>query len=73
MEFEKWVALHKWSDIANENVTIARYRNKSSYNTPLCNCDFCGKPIIRTLYVVQSDDTDVELFYLGPECIKKFH
>ena len=34
------------------------------------NCDRCGKPIKRTMYVAQSVETGIELGYFGSECVK---
>lgn len=59
-----------YSHVAGENVSILKYKSKDSY--PYCDCSRCGKPIKRIMFVVQSQETDVELFYLGTECIKHF-
>lgn len=59
------------SYVAGEEVAILKYEDKNS-NIPYCDCSRCGKPIKRVMYVVQSRETDVELFHLGSECIKKF-
>ena len=69
MEYTKFMG-YKRSNIAGEEVAILKYESKS--NAPYCECSRCGKPIKRTMYVVQSRETDVELFYLGSECFKKF-
>lgn len=58
------------SDIAGGDVTILKYESKEKY--PYCDCSRCGKPIKKIMYVVQDDKTDVEMFYLGSECIKHF-
>ena len=70
MEF---TGLHKkmYSHVAGEHVFILKYQSKDSI--PYCDCSRCGKPIKKTMYVVQSQETDVELFYLGSECIKHFN
>lgn len=53
----------------DEDVSILKYtRNDNLY---FCECSRCGKLIKRVMYVVQNDDTDVEMLYLGSECIKK--
>ena len=53
----------------DEDVSILKYtRNDTLY---FCECSRCGKLIKRVMYVVQNDDTDVEMLYLGSECIKK--
>ena len=54
------VAILKYED------TIKSKKSKVAY----CNCDRCGKPIKRVMYVVQNAETDYEMFYLGSECIK---
>ena len=58
------------SDIAGGDVTILKYESKEK--CPYLYCSRCGKPIKKTMYVVQDDKTDVEMFYLGSECIKHF-
>ena len=64
------VAKRMHSEIAGEQVSVLKY--SSRYNFPYCDCSRCGKPIRKVLYVVQSDETGIELFYLGSECIRKF-
>ena len=60
-----------YSNDLHENVSILRYvADPGEGNIPYCLCDRCKKPIKRLMYVVQSNDTDVELLYLGSECIK---
>lgn len=51
-------------------ISILEYR--SDDNIPYCACSRCGKPIKRTMYVVQDSNTDLEIAYLGSECIKHF-
>lgn len=58
------------SDLLGEEVYILEYKSKDSY--PYCDCDRCGKPIIKKMYVIQNCETDVEMMYLGSECIKHF-
>ena len=53
-----------------EKVAILKYEDKSNSKVPYCDCDRCGKPIKRIMYVVQNAETDCEMFYLGSECIK---
>ena len=69
MEYYKYHG-ERWSDIAGEKVGVLEYRSKDKY--PYCDCSRCGKPIINRMFVIQSCETDIELFYLGSECIKKF-
>ncbi len=57
-----------FSKMFGENISILKYSIKSTI--PYCDCDRCGKPIKRTMYVAQSKETDVELGYFGSECIK---
>lgn len=60
-----------FSEDFQEDVSILKYvAEPSEANIPYCLCDRCKKPIKRVMYVVQSDETDVELAYLGAECIK---
>ena len=56
----------------NEDVSILKYVDDSEGKIPYCNCDRCGKSIKRILYVVQSAETDVEMLYLGADCVKYF-
>lgn len=49
-------------------VNILKYKSKDNF--PYCNCDKCGKPIIKTMYVVQDAETDLEMMYLGSDCVK---
>ena len=69
MNFNKLMG-HKYSEIAGEEVAILKYTSKD--RVPYCQCSRCGKNITRAMYVVQSRETDVELFYLGPCCYKHF-
>ena len=57
-----------FSHMAGEKVSILKYENKRSKTYYYCSR--CGKKIHKTMYVVQSQETDIELFYLGEECIK---
>ena len=50
-------------------VNILKYKSTSSI--PYCECTRCGKDIKKIMYVVQ-DENDVEVEYLGSECIKHF-
>ena len=56
------------SEDAGEDVSILEYRKDD--NHPYIECSRCGQLIRRKMFVVQSKETDIELFYLGPECIK---
>lgn len=60
----------QYSEICGEMVDILEY--KSNYKFPWCDCERCGKPIIKKMYVVQSKETGIERFHLGSECIKHF-
>ena len=57
-----------FSDALGEDVHVLIYKSEDSF--PYCDCDRCGKPIRRKMYVVQSANTDIELMYLGSECIR---
>ena len=62
----------EYKEITSKNygkVYILKYKSEQPY--PYCECTMCGKPIKRTMYVVQ-DENDIELEYLGSECIKHF-
>lgn len=66
---------YRWSEVAGEEVAVLKYADKEHRlkNSRICyeHCSRCGRPIKNVMYVVQSKETDVELFYLGSECIKK--
>ena len=64
----KYRVLH--SEDLDRDVAILEYKSKSKF--PYLPCDRCGKMIIKTMYVVQDEETDVEMLYLGSECIKHF-
>lgn len=70
MEFTEFVG-SKYSETAGEFVSVLKYESK--HKVPYCNCTRCGKPIKKTMYVVQSADTGVELMYLGADCINKLN
>lgn len=64
----------------NQDVNILEYKD----NDPVkqvpgacrwyyCLCDKCHKQIKSHMFVVQSAEDDVEMLYLGADCIKKFH
>ena len=59
-----------YSELCGEDVSILEYRSRD--NIPYCECTRCGKDIKRRMFVVQSKETDVELMYLGADCIKQF-
>lgn len=50
-------------------VNVLEY--KSDSKMPYCKCSYCGKSIVKTMYVVQNADTDVEEMYLGNDCAKR--
>jgi len=50
-------------------VHILKYQSKQP--NPYCECSMCGQYIKRTMYVVQ-DENDIEVEYLGSECVKHF-
>ena len=60
--------INRYSKLLNRDITIMEY--SSNDKIPYCDCDRCGKPIIRKMYVVQDPKTDLEIMYLGSECIK---
>ena len=57
-----------YSEVCGELVDILKYTSKDK--CPYDYCERCGKPLIRTMYVVQSADTALIHFYLGSECVK---
>lgn len=67
MEYKEFCG-YRYSRDVEEEVAILKYESKSKI--PYCKCSKCGKDIKRTMYVVQSKKTDVEIFYLGSECYK---
>lgn len=50
-------------------VYIMEYKSESKM--PYCECSRCGKDIKKIMYVVQ-DSRDIEVEYLGSDCIKYF-
>lgn len=71
----EYVGLYKkdiYSDIFKEYVSILKYEDHDKRVVPYMTCNRCGKDIKRKMYVVQSNETDVELMYLGSECINHF-
>ena len=70
----EYTGKHKtlFSQICGETVNVLEYKDETKMNIPYCECTRCGKPIKKTMYVIQSKETDVELMYLGSDCIKKF-
>lgn len=61
----------KYSEALNQEVFILEYKDTHRTSIPYCNCGMCGKPIIRKMYVIQDPETDVEMMYLGYDCVKK--
>ena len=55
---------------SEEDVSILKSVKDSEGNVPYCLCSRCNKPIKNILYVVQSDSTDIEMLYLGADCVK---
>ena len=53
-------------------VNILEYKSDSKF--PYCDCSRCGQPIKKHMFVVQcaeeGPELDVEMAYLGSECIK---
>lgn len=63
--------IERFSKMFDENVII--FEEKEERPNKGCSyieCDRCGKPIKRIMFVVQSKDTFVELGYFGAECVK---
>lgn len=58
------------SSTLDEDVSILKYVKDSEGNVPYCLCSRCNRPIKNILYVVQSDSTDIEMLYLGADCVK---
>ena len=55
-----------------ETVNILEYKAENrKHLAAWCECSKCGKPIKRLMYVVQ-DMEDIEVMYLGADCVKKF-
>jgi len=60
--------IRKFSGVFGEEVVINEERSNSKF--PYCDCDKCGKPIIRRMFTVQSCETGIEIAHLGSECVK---
>lgn len=60
-----------YSHKLQEEVSVLKYKIDLPIGFAYCDCDVCGKPIRRFMYVVQSKETDIELLHLGSECIKR--
>ena len=50
-------------------ISILEYH--STHSVPYCECSRCGKPIRRTMFVVQ-DSKGIEVEFLGSECVKMY-
>lgn len=62
-----------YSTELNQEVNILEYeRTDKKTKIPYIACTRCGQGIIRKMYVVQDAKHDIELEYLGTECIKHF-
>jgi len=70
MEYTGKHRIIKNSRVCGEDVSVLEY--KSDSKIPWCDCSRCGKPIVKRMFVIQSCETDIELLYLGSECIKRF-
>ena len=64
----------------NQEVNILEYKDPETHKQIpgkahwyYCECDKCHKEIKSHMFVVQSAEDDVEMLYLGADCIKKFH
>jgi hypothetical protein len=72
--FPNSVINHSLEFVADVNPRVNSYfcllNCNSEGNVPYCLCSRCNKPIKNILYVVQSDSTDIEMLYLGADCVK---
>lgn len=71
MEYVKYHGI-KHSDKLNKDIGVLEYQDKTPSKIPYMFCDCCNKPIKRRMIVLQNIETDVEEFYLGFDCAKKF-
>ena len=71
MEYVKYHGI-KHSDRLNKDIGVLEYQDKTPSKIPYMFCDCCNKPIKRRMIVLQNIETDVEEFYLGFDCAKKF-
>lgn len=63
-----------YSEELGQEVNVLEYINKEKMVYSYWEkCSHCGKPIKHKMYVVQSAEDDVEMLYLGADCVKKFH
>lgn len=69
MKYVKYHGSH-YSEILGTDISILEYKidSKVSY----CDCSKCGKPLKSKMFVIQDKETDVEMMYLGSDCIKHF-
>ena len=68
MEYTKYLG-EKFSYRFGRNVTILQYESKDPY--PYCDCDYCGKPLAKKMFVLQDPETDIVLMTVGSDCLKK--
>ncbi len=59
-----------YSEDLKKAVSVLEYKQEKGI--PYMECSRCGQLIKRKMYVVQDDETDIEMLYLGSECIKHF-
>ena len=71
MEYAKYRGI-KYSNKLNKNVSILEYQDKTPSKIPYMYCDCCNKPIKRKMIVLQDPEINVEEYYLGFDCAKKF-
>lgn len=71
MEYVKYYGI-KYSNKLNKNVSILEYQDKTPSKIPYMYCNCCNKPIKRKMIVLQDPETNVEEYYLGFDCAKKF-
>lgn len=71
MEYVKYHGI-KYSNKLSKNVSVLEYQDKTPSKIPYMYCDCCNKPIKRKMIVLQDPETNVEEYYLGFDCVKKF-
>lgn len=71
MEYFKYHGRKK-SISLDQEVDVLEYRENGNAEHTYTECDCCGKPIKRRMFVLQDPETDVEVAYLGSECLKKY-
>ena len=67
----KWFGIDKCTAFDGKSVNVLEYKDNEKHvrGWHYERCTRCGKPLKKIWYVVQDED-DVEIAYLGAECVK---